>query len=831
MLNVFKVNKIDDSCAAGVDTAKLISIGLAYGDIITYRQVFKTASSIVEKSYKERADELKKRLKRPHSKDTWKRNESKMLSIQVGLKCAETNQKSKKEKYTLKTNQGYVLDVEKETSCSQLHKQISDHYTIPRGRDTFIGHYSGKAIKANSTISEIFQQQKEKKKSLQVYLYYPKSFADLELKRMLQSYTDKSNDDSDSTSSEVEVGITLPIPNFLQSNSLISNTMHSPSVTTSSLLSYQQHSISNSLNRLPTPYIPMSDSVNQLPTPYISRSDSVNQVPTRSLYSMLPLLSTTSSPPGVLIPDSPNLRSTFESLQSSINQSLYQTSVLVTDSDQSQPTTAIIESSSTQSLSDESHQTLRNICSKCHCSYTSVSCMRCEQNEEYDQSLEQDQNNSENKVEEASISVAQVSVVRQARLAHFNRSRTVPVRYRHSIGSPSLSYQDDFKTDDDVPASTSNTYCFGDNEVERFLSSEVEQDIVFVDEQKTNIISFIERAKDDFDNIVKQEEAKHIMIQRDPHRFWYVIFKQKFDLSTQDTVIRFSREAGADLGGPQREFFTLAMKRFTQIPGIIFGDIKSIGIKLIPEYLINNYYYMIGQLTGMSILKIGRGPECFNLMLVQSIFNVKFDANLPLFSDGFLTEKINRIKNGDKDDLLDSEITPSGIVEKDLRMFVISYVILKNAGAIEQFSRGLASISPWFLSPVNYDIMKQFLMENNAILTVEQFLELIEFERDCEQGSNKNNQINDLACDFELFVASLWNNEIPEKTLSDFLYLLTGLEKIPPFGLEKKIEVQFSEIEKFAKISTCSFKLTLPMSNIQNILKLCLQFGGGLGSV
>ena len=80
--------------------------------------------------------------------------------------------------------------------------------------------------------------------------------------------------------------------------------------------------------------------------------------------------------------------------------------------------------------------------------------------------------------------------------------------------------------------------------------------------------------------------------------------------------------------------------------------------------------------------------------------------------------------------------------------------------------------------------MKTFLMESRY---VDQFLGLIEIKRDCELNSNDRNIIRILKCDFDLFVAALANNEIPEKTLPDFLFFLTGYEKVPPSALQKKI--------------------------------------------
>ena len=133
-------------------------------------------------------------------------------------------------------------------------------------------------------------------------------------------------------------------------------------------------------------------------------------------------------------------------------------------------------------------------------------------------------------------------------------------------------------------------------------------------------------------------------------------FRQKFNFKTQDISIRFAGEAGADLGGPQGEFLTLAMRNFTNIPGIFIGNKASVSFKLIPDFLVKNNYFTLGQLVAMAIITIGRGPECFNLMMVQSMFAVPHDDLLPSFDDAILEEKIRNIKNGDIDDLFDHEI-------------------------------------------------------------------------------------------------------------------------------------------------------------------------------
>ena len=60
---------------------------------------------------------------------------------------------------------------------------------VSTGRKTYLGLYDGISIE-NLSIQQVFTQQRQKKKALAVYLHYPKSYADLEFKKMVDmNYT------------------------------------------------------------------------------------------------------------------------------------------------------------------------------------------------------------------------------------------------------------------------------------------------------------------------------------------------------------------------------------------------------------------------------------------------------------------------------------------------------------------------------------------------------------------------------------------------------------------------------------------------------------------
>ena len=105
------------------------------------------------------------------------------------------------------------------------------------------------------------------------------------------------------------------------------------------------------------------------------------------------------------------------------------------------------------------------------------------------------------------------------------------------------------------------------------------------------------------------------------------MFREALNSREHDIKVRFAGEAGADCGGPLCEFLTLAMQRFCDIPSIATGNQNSVHFKMIPDRILKNHYNLLGQLVGLSILNNGRGPECFNQLIFQSIFKIPYDES------------------------------------------------------------------------------------------------------------------------------------------------------------------------------------------------------------
>ena len=148
-LNSFILNKNDDSVACSVSNQKLTGIGLAYGDIQSYRNYFPNNNGTglvkLSQSYSQKIETLKATLKRTHSG----KNNSKNcpISIQtlfknpVGLKSFE--KLKVKDQYCFKHQKLFTIKLDRSGTYETLYNVTRNHYKIPSKIKTYLGHYKG----------------------------------------------------------------------------------------------------------------------------------------------------------------------------------------------------------------------------------------------------------------------------------------------------------------------------------------------------------------------------------------------------------------------------------------------------------------------------------------------------------------------------------------------------------------------------------------------------------------------------------------------------------------------------------------------------------------
>ena len=97
---------------------KLVTLGLALGDILNYKQTFCQMKE--RKLYMDRADELRRKIRLVHSGKSNTVNKPiyvrKVYTVNVGIKCMETIHRTGMKKYTLKKMQFFQLIYQKKQS-------------------------------------------------------------------------------------------------------------------------------------------------------------------------------------------------------------------------------------------------------------------------------------------------------------------------------------------------------------------------------------------------------------------------------------------------------------------------------------------------------------------------------------------------------------------------------------------------------------------------------------------------------------------------------------------------------------------------------------------
>lgn len=481
-------------------------------------------------------------------------------------------------------------------------------------------------------------------------------------------------------------------------------------------------------------------------------------------------------------------------------------------------------------------------------------CLRCKQDQEFQQSLNVDRlhQNLKPLLPTKQITKPDESTVltdstpectqdlRQRRLDHFNkRNVQAPLRYRHSIGSPSLSLNNSVGN----PLEES-VVPFGNEEVDRFFeSSNIAENISSEDIQPQQEELDLAESLAVYNS--KSKQIKTVILQRDIRFFWKILFRQNLDLSVHSPNVRFAGEAAADAGGPLREFFTLAMQRFKELPSMTFGGNESVCFTCDAESVLSKKYFMVGQICGVSILTLGRGPECIHPAIVRALFKVEQPEEIEEVDDSNIKRKLLDIEQGNYDPVYDLNISPLGKSTVELkRLFLISTLVHTRYSSIEQFRDGLKSISENLVKKNAFDATFSFYVNNKSNITFNQMMNLFSYPQkdSLPNGSNELEKIIAAITEFEMLLSEIESNIVylsPGNlmTFNHLLFFCTGVDKIPPYGFEKLIEVTF-EGNKLPRASTCCLEVTFPLPlqdnehmPLKDKLIIAINYGGGFGDI
>ena len=100
----------------------------------------------------------------------------------------------------MKHQKSFTIKLGRSGTYETLHNVTRNYYKIPAKTKTYLGDYKGQNVETTFRDAASFAfTQRDKKRSLQLYLYYPKSFSKLQFDILLEENKklSSSSDDED----------------------------------------------------------------------------------------------------------------------------------------------------------------------------------------------------------------------------------------------------------------------------------------------------------------------------------------------------------------------------------------------------------------------------------------------------------------------------------------------------------------------------------------------------------------------------------------------------------------------------------------------------------
>lgn len=294
-------------------------------------------------------------------------------------------------------------------------------------------------------------------------------------------------------------------------------------------------------------------------------------------------------------------------------------------------------------------------------------------------------------------------------------------------------------------------------------------------------------------------------------------------------------EGAVDLGGPMREFFTLALEKV--LSGKLFcGQEHQKFLSYDAKALKQGEYFKAGQLFSMALVHCGIGPCCLSPILFDSMVKGTGEIVVPIDSvyDPELQLGLQRLMSVQSvvdanKVIIDEKL--QGILELSGTLRVMKsvcdvkevssetahwYVLGRTRASFESFKNGLNCLG--FLDALlrNPDSFRQTMCFHSQVLSSDIFEELFTVSRS-EELSNRWELENKILAFWRDLLLDIEEKE-SEITFSDILFFASGLKVVPSRGICLELEFlhdpeKNGQLSNFPKSNTCSCVLYLPVTH------------------
>lgn len=301
--------------------------------------------------------------------------------------------------------------------------------------------------------------------------------------------------------------------------------------------------------------------------------------------------------------------------------------------------------------------------------------------------------------------------------------------------------------------------------------------------------------------------------------------------------VKFTDDAGVsegavDLGGPMREFFTLALQ-YLHDSQLFSGRENCKFVSFQSKCLVDEDYYSAGIITAMSIVHGGPGPKFLSPVMfqalindpsnmavpVQDVYDIELQLSLQTLLDSDSPEEATRhINEGNLPTILDlaGTLAPVRVLD-DITKIVDSttqwFVLGRAQPALESFKKGLSALGVLEAVKAHPDAFRPVFCNETEEINSE-IMESLFTVTTSPLGSTK--------AVTESLVLSRWRDYLQDVeedddsiALSDILFFATGCKVLPPRRISPGIEF-LHESERwgqsrFPTANTCSCTLRLPV--------------------
>ena len=168
----------------------------------------------------------------------------------------------------------------------QVHSFAREHFKIPTKKDTYLGEHKRGLLNGETTVGDIHDRQKANKKSITLYLHYPKPYADIEFTNMTLSIVSSDEEDGE----ELRLAISASLNTTTPAVARISTSSGSSRASTQTSASLSVPDLSPNTSNTTTPAVARTS------TP---SGSSCASTPTPASLSVLNITSNTTTPTDV----------------------------------------------------------------------------------------------------------------------------------------------------------------------------------------------------------------------------------------------------------------------------------------------------------------------------------------------------------------------------------------------------------------------------------------------------------------------------------------------------------------------------------------------------